>query len=64
MYLCWKTLPKTLDNKEPKIPPSCRFEVNQPVWTLAASPPLAMKEEHPKDAEITRRLRVLAEKRS
>lgn len=34
------------------------------VWTLAASPPLAMKEEHPKDAEIVRRLQVLAEERS
>jgi hypothetical protein len=34
------------------------------VWPLAASPPLAMKEEHPKDAEIIRRLQVLAEERS
>jgi hypothetical protein len=34
------------------------------VWTLAASPPLAMKEEHPEDAEIIRRLHVLAEEES
>jgi hypothetical protein len=34
------------------------------VWTLAPSPPLAMKEEHPEDAEIIRRLQVLAEERS
>jgi hypothetical protein len=50
------------------------IEVNQPVaatdsttdgrWTLAPSPPLAMMEEHPKDAELIRRLQVLAEERS
>ncbi|KAI1666459.1 hypothetical protein Ptr902_10497 [Pyrenophora tritici-repentis] len=34
------------------------------VWTLAASPPLAIMEEHPEDAEIIRRLQVLAEERS
>jgi hypothetical protein len=34
------------------------------VWTLEPSPPLAMKEEHPEDAEIIRRLQVLAEERS
>jgi hypothetical protein len=34
------------------------------VWTLAASPPLAMKDEHPDDVEIVRRLQVLAEERS
>ncbi|XP_014550022.1 hypothetical protein COCVIDRAFT_32141 [Bipolaris victoriae FI3] len=34
------------------------------VWTLAASPPLAMMEEHPEEAEIIRRLQVLAEERS
>jgi hypothetical protein len=34
------------------------------VWTLAPSPPLAMKKEHPEDAEIIRRLHALAKKRS
>ena len=34
------------------------------VWTLAASPPLAIMEEHPEDAEIIRRLQVFAEERS
>jgi hypothetical protein len=34
------------------------------VWTLMPSPPLAMKEEHPEDAEIIRRLHVLAKERS
>jgi hypothetical protein len=34
------------------------------VWTLAASPPLAMMEEHPEEAEIIRRVQVLAEERS
>jgi hypothetical protein len=34
------------------------------VWTLAPSPPLAIKEEHPEDADIIRRLQVLAEERS
>jgi hypothetical protein len=34
------------------------------VWTLAPSPPLAMKEEHHEDAEIIRRLQVLAEEKS
>ena len=62
--------------KEPTIPPSCRIEIDhsiaitsdwpraKAVWTLAESPPLAMKEEHPKDAEIIRRLEALAVKRS
>jgi hypothetical protein len=50
------------------------IKVNQPVaatdsttdgrWTLALSPLLAMMEEHPKDAELIRRLQVLAEERS
>ena len=34
------------------------------VWTLAASPLLAMMEEHPEEAEIIRRVQVLAEERS
>jgi hypothetical protein len=34
------------------------------VWVLAASPPLAIMEEHPEDAEIIRRLQVLAKERS
>jgi hypothetical protein len=34
------------------------------VWTLAASPRLAIMEEHPEDAEIIRRLQALAEERS
>ncbi|KAI1663555.1 Quinate permease [Pyrenophora tritici-repentis] len=34
------------------------------VWTLAASPPLTIMEEHPEDAEIIRRLQVLAEEKS
>jgi hypothetical protein len=34
------------------------------VRTLVESPPLAMKEEHPEDAEIIRRLEVLAEGKS
>jgi hypothetical protein len=34
------------------------------VWTLAPSPPLAMQEEHPEDAEFICRLHVLAKKRS
>jgi hypothetical protein len=90
VYLRKKTSPKTLDNKEPTIPPSCRIEVDhsiaaahsttdeklslecaitsnwpraKAVWTLAQSP-LAMKEEYPEDAEIIRRLEVLAERRS
>ncbi|KAF2843953.1 hypothetical protein T440DRAFT_559854 [Plenodomus tracheiphilus IPT5] len=63
VYLCGKPLPGTPDNKEATIPPTCGVEVNQPVWTLAESP-LAMKEEHPEDAEIIRRLQVLSEERS
>jgi hypothetical protein len=39
-------------------------ERSKAVWTLAASPPLAMMEEHPEDAEIIRRLQVLAKERS
>jgi hypothetical protein len=38
--------------------------MSEAIWTLAPSPSLAMKEEHPEDAEIIRRLRVLAEEKS
>jgi hypothetical protein len=34
------------------------------VWTLAASPLLATKDEYPEDAATIRRLQVLAEERS
>jgi hypothetical protein len=37
---------------------------DEAVWTLAASPPLAIMEEHPENTEIIRRLQVLAEQRS
>jgi hypothetical protein len=39
-------------------------EMANVVWTLAPSPLLAIKEEHPEDAEIIRRLQFLAEERS
>jgi hypothetical protein len=41
-----------------------RRESVKPVWTLAASPPLATIEKLPEDAEISLRLQVLAGKRS
>jgi len=34
------------------------------ILTLAGPPPLATMESYPKDAEVARRLRVLAEERS
>jgi hypothetical protein len=59
-----KTSSKTLGDKESTIPPNFRIDINQLVRTLAASPPLAMNEEYPEDAEILRRLQVLAGERS
>ncbi|KAF1352921.1 hypothetical protein EJ07DRAFT_183099 [Lizonia empirigonia] len=64
VYLSGKTSRKIPDNKELTIPPSCGIEIKHPVWTLAASILLAMKEDHPEDAEVVRRLQVLAGKRS